>query len=100
MKKNEKPDLHIDSTNINTGNKTLDDDFSKSFVGRLIDNFSDGACHTLEARRLVNSPHIASDIDLILNDEEHSKFYKKVRVIDNTDTLALEFLDSGNDVEK
>ena len=72
-KRKEKPVFNVNLI------KGVENDIPKfkpqSFVNLLIDAFRGGAYCLLEALRLVKSKDINKDLDLILNDEQHSEEY-------------------------
>lgn len=89
---NKEPDFKVNTDNLN-GNKDISNtDFTDSFTNKLIEAFKSGAGDLLEAKRLVNSPHLAKDLDLIMNNEEHSLAYTRMRLIDNADVSASDFM--------
>lgn len=90
MKK--EPDFKVNTDNLN-GNKDISNTgFAESFSAKLLEAFKSGAGDLLEVKRLVNSSHLAKDLDLLLNDEEHSLAYTRMRLIDNADVSASDFM--------
>lgn len=90
MKK--EPDFKVNIDNIIDNNDAPKMDFTNSFTDKLIEVFKSGAGDLLEAKRIVESPHLAKDLDLIFNDEEHSWAYKRMSIIDDTDISSSDFL--------
>lgn len=90
MKK--EPDFKVNIDNIIDNNDAPKMDFTNSFTDKLIEVFKSGAGDLLEVKRLVNSQHLAKDLDLLLNDEEHSLAYTRMRLIDNADVSASDFM--------
>lgn len=82
MRKKE-PDLNVNIDKLNDISNVSNKDFSSSFAESLVEDFQSGAYSILEAKRLVESKDIAKDLDLILNDEEHSVAYQRQRIIFN-----------------
>lgn len=89
---NKEPDFKVNTDNLN-GNKDISNTgFAESFSAKLLEAFKSGVGELLEAKRLVNSSHLAKDLDLLLNDEEHSWAYKSMSIIDDTDISSSDFL--------
>ena len=72
-KKSRQPDFKVESTSIQDDN--LDASEAFTFMHSLVQAFQDGAYCLLEALRLVKSKDRNKDLDLILNDEQHSEEY-------------------------
>lgn len=90
MKK--EPDFKVNTDNLNTNNDVSNTGFTDSFTEKLVEAFKSGAGDLLEVKRLVNSQHLAKDLDLLLNDEEHSWAFKRMSIIDDTDISASDFM--------
>ena len=89
---NKEPDFKVNTDNLN-GNKDISNTgFAESFSVKLLGAFKSGVGDLLEAKRLVNSQHLAKDLDLLLNDEEHSWAFKRMSIIDDTDISASDFM--------
>jgi len=76
-KRKEKPTFNVDVNNSNNFNSIE----AKSFIQSLIKTFQQGAYCILEALRLVKAKDKETELDLILNDEEHSQEYQMRGVI-------------------
>lgn len=81
MKK--EPDFNINTDKLNDISCVSNKNFSSSFAESLVEDFQSGAYSILEAKRLVESKDLAKDLNLILNDEEHSVAYQRQRIILN-----------------
>lgn len=79
----EEPDFNVNTDKLNSISDVAEKDFTSSFAESLVEGFQSGAYSILEAKRLVESKDIAKDLDLILNDEEHSVAYQRQRIIFN-----------------
>lgn len=90
MKK--EPDFKVNTDNLDCNKDISNTGFAESFSAKLLEAFKSGAGELLEAKRIVESPHLAKDLDLILNDEEHSWTYKRMSIIDDTDISASDFM--------
>lgn len=77
------PDFNVNTDKLNSISDVAEKDFTSSFAESLVEGFQSGAYSILEAKRLVESKDIAKDLDLILNDEEHSVAYQRQRIIFN-----------------
>ena len=77
------PDFNVNTDKLNSISDVAEKDFTSSFAESLVEDFQSGAYSILEAKRLVESKDLAKDLDLILNDEEHSVAYQRQRVIFN-----------------
>ena len=77
------PDFNVNTDKLNSISDVAEKDFTSSFAESLVEGFQSGAYSILEAKRLVESIDIAKDLDLILNDEEHSVAYQRQRIIFN-----------------
>ena len=73
-RKKDKPTFNIEQNN--TESTALNTSEAQSFLQSLIQNFQQGAYCLLEAMRLVKAKDKHSELDLILNDEEHSMEYE------------------------
>ena len=73
---NKEPDFKVNTDNLN-GNKDIS---------------NTGFAESFSVKRLVNSQHLAKDLDLLLNDEEHSWAFKRMSNIDDTDISASDFM--------
>lgn len=67
--KKDKPEFKVEVNN--TDNSTIE---PQSFIQALVQNFQRGTYCLLEALRLVNAKD--KELDLILNDEQHSLEYE------------------------
>lgn len=70
MKKKNK-DIEVKVETVSNEGLKIDKTASMKFVDDLIETFKEEST-ALEANRLVNAPEKNSELDLILNDEEHS----------------------------
>lgn len=70
-RKKDKPEFKVEVNN--TDNSTIE---PQSFIQALVQNFQQGAYCILEALRLVNAEDKDKELDLILNDEQHSPEYE------------------------
>lgn len=67
---NEKePEFNIDKSNIENEQAKINNDFSNAFAEGLINQFQEGACHYVEAKRFTNSNDPKKEVELIANDE-------------------------------
>lgn len=73
-RKKDKPTFNIEQNN--TESTALNTSEAQSFLQSLIQNFQQGAYCLLEAMRLVKAKDKHSELDLILNNEEHSMEYE------------------------
>ena len=73
-RKKDKPTFNIEQNN--TESTALNASEAQSFLQSLIQNFQQGAYCLLEAMRLVKAKDKHSELDLILNNEEHSMEYE------------------------
>ena len=71
-KKKDEPTFHVDVNNSDNFNPME----AKSFLQALVRNFQQGAYCLFEALRLAKVKDKNNELDLILNDEEHSLEYK------------------------
>lgn len=71
-RKKEEPTFNVDVNNSDKFNSIE----TRSFIQSLVENFQQGAYCLLEALRLVKAKDKNSELDLILNDEQHSVEYK------------------------
>lgn len=70
-RKKDKLEFKVD---VNTTDKPILE--PQSFIQSVFQNFQQGAYCLLEALRLVNAKDKDKELDLILNDEQHSSEYK------------------------
>ena len=73
-KKSRQPDFKIESTRVQ--DESLNTPEAFTFMHSLVQAFQDGAYCLLEALRLVKAKDKDSELDLILNDEQHSIEYE------------------------
>lgn len=71
-KKKDEPAFNVDVNNSDNLNSIE----TKSFMQSIVENFQQGAYCLLEALRLVKAKDKNSELDLVLNDEQHSVEYK------------------------
>lgn len=60
---------NIDKPNLESEQVEINNDFSNAFVEGLINQFQEGACHYLEAKRFIDSNAPKKEVELITNDE-------------------------------
>lgn len=62
-------EFNIDKSNLESEQIEINNDFSNAFAEGLINQFQEGACHYLEAKRFCNSNDLKKEVELIANDE-------------------------------
>ena len=78
MARKKKDDIEVKVENVSSEGLEVDTSASKGFVDGLIDTFKDKGA-LLEAQRLVEASDKTAEIDLILNDEEHTPEYQRFK---------------------
>lgn len=63
------PEFNIDKSNIENEQAKINNDFSNAFAEGLVNQFQEGACHYLEAKRFCSSNDLKKEVELISNDE-------------------------------
>lgn len=67
MKK--EPEFNVDKSELKKEQLKINCDFSNAFVEGLVNQFQEGACHYLEAKRFCSSNDLKKEVELIANDE-------------------------------
>ena len=62
-------ELNIDTSKLENEQVKINSDFSDAFVESLVNQFKEGACHYIEAKRFINSNDPKKEVELIANDE-------------------------------
>jgi len=78
MARKKKDDIEVKVENVSSEGLEVDTSASMGFVDGLIDTFKDKGA-LLEAQRLVEASDKTAEIDLILNDEEHTPEYQRFK---------------------
>ena len=74
MKRKKTEDIKVSVDSVSSDNLKVNETASSKFVDDIIETFKDiGAL--LEAQRLVEAKDKTAELDLILNNEEHSEEY-------------------------
>ena len=74
MKRKKTEDIKVSVDSVSSDNLKVDKTASSKFVDDIIETFKDkGALLEVEAQRLVKAKDKAAELDLILNNEEHSE---------------------------
>lgn len=74
MKRKKKEDIKVSVESVSSDNLKLDEVASLKFIDDIIETFKDKGA-LLEAQRLVEAKNKITELDLILNNEEHSEEY-------------------------
>lgn len=74
MKRNKKENIKVSVESVSSDNLKLNEAASLKFVDDIIETFKDKGA-LLEAQRLVEAKDKIAELDLILNNEEHSEEY-------------------------
>jgi len=75
---NKKKDISVKVDNAQNEGLEVDTSASAGFVDSLIDTFKDKGA-LLETQRLAETSDKTSELDLILNDEEHTLEYNRFK---------------------
>lgn len=67
MKK--EPEFNVDKSELEKEQLKINCDFSNAFVEGLVNQFQEGACHYLEAKRFIDSKDLKKEVELLANDE-------------------------------
>lgn len=78
MARKKKDDIEVKVENVSSEGLEVDTSASMGFVDGLIDTFKDKGA-LLEAQRLIEASDKTAEIDLILNDEEHTPEYQRFK---------------------
>lgn len=78
MKRKKIEDINVDVESVSSDNLKIDEEASSKFVDDIIATFKDKGA-LLEAQRLVEAKDKIAELDLILNNEEHSNEYLAYR---------------------
>ena len=78
MARKKKDDIEVKVENVSSEGLEVDTSASMGFVDGLIDTFKDKGA-LFEAQRLVEASDKTAEIDLILNDEEHTPEYQRFK---------------------
>lgn len=63
-------EFNIDKSNLESEQIEINNDFSNAFAEGLINQFQEGACHYLEAKRFIDSNNLKKEVELVANDEK------------------------------
>ena len=74
MKRKKTEDIKVSVDSVSSDNLKVDETASSKFVDDIIETFKDKGA-LLEPQRLVEAKDKAAELDLILNNEEHSEEY-------------------------
>lgn len=74
MKRKKTEDIKVSVDSVSSDNLKVDETASSKFVDDIIEAFKDKGA-LLEAQRLVEAKDKTAELDLILNNEEHSEEY-------------------------
>lgn len=74
MKRKKTEDIKVSVDSVSSDNLKIDETASSKFVDDIIETFKDKGA-LLEAQRLVEAKDKTAELDLILNNEEHSEEY-------------------------
>ena len=76
------PEFNIDKSNIENEQVKINNDFSSAFAEGLVNQFQEGACHYLEAKRFIDSKDVKKEVELIANDE-NIKLQRRQKLFDS-----------------
>lgn len=74
MKRKKTEDIKVSVDSVSSDNLKIDETASSKFVDDIIETFKDKGA-LLETQRLVEAKDKTAELDLILNNEEHSEEY-------------------------
>lgn len=74
MKRKKTEDIKVSVDSVSSDNLKVDETASSKFIDDIIETFKDKGA-LLEAQRLVEAKDKTAELDLILNNEEHSEEY-------------------------
>ena len=74
MKRKKTEDIKVSVDSVSSDNLKVDETASSKFVDDIIETFKDKGA-LLEDQRLVEAKDKTAELDLILNNEEHSEEY-------------------------